>query len=1175
MHHPLTRQQTRDSLHSWWSDRNPVGPTIDLHAAAKPLMRFMYRRDALALIAKNRGIPLSSEDMDIYSSYLAYKYVSSSTKTAILVELETRLDSEDDARAVADSFVLHLADEFLSSSDTPICKSMCRILGLLAHRETAIPAILRWTPCKQLVSLLSAVDIEVVMGAAETLSSIAQCVEGAQAIADAKVFDSFAKLLESPNEKVQKWPREIMGELVRHDTTARAATGAIVSLLRSRNITVTKCAANVVDHIITFPLGAQALVAENILDAVAPLLDDNPMRDSQMRDWTCRMLKILAAEPATVTVVSAHLVVVCRHGNSELVESAAEVLSSISISPGGARATVDANVLECVHTLLQSPSTGVRKWTCDMLRQLVHHTTTAEAAVDHIAYLLRSKDPKVVENAARILYQSADSFGSAQAIMDTNVLQCVSDLLQSQETGVRKWTWSLLDESARHEITTRAAVEQMVSLIRGDDVRLVRDAAHRLWQTSKSPAGAQAAVDAHVIEYLPALVESPNAWIQRFTLGLLEELVRHESTASVAICEIISLCRIPAVTTSAIHMLDHILASPHGAQTLVDAKILDSTDVLLVNSQTLDCTCEMLKRLADQPSMTKLVLERLVFLLHPGNLDVVIGAAKALNWIAKSPEGANAALDANVLEFFPALLELPHARVWIGTWDIVETLLRHQLATKPIAQYIVSLFSGGRLAQTNLKHAAQILGGIISAPQGDVALMDIDMKAAVRQLVLLLRHDKYDVVLGAAKVLCSIATSPEGANAALDANILECFFELLELPHARVWIGTWDIVKTLLRHQLAAKPIAQYIVSLFRGWRLTKTKLKHAAHILDDIIRAPQGDVALMDIDMYGCVAVLLQLPNNASPTWYWMWWKLRKVASEQPTTKAVVGQLVLLLRHDKFGVAEDAAKVLCSIATSPEVAQAVVDLDCVVELLDSANTGVKVWTCELLANAAYPQSARDRALRVKPCMQLVSLLRDRDPVVVERSARTLSRIARVEEGAQAAVDAKVLDCVEELLDSPNTMVCLWTSKILGELALHKAIVPAILAVNPCPQLVFLMQHTAGVSGSTSDYCPVRTAALSALTRISESPDGAAAVAGTQFMVYASDLTDHEINNCEGSCGEHTRAPRNTEDYDPYGQRDFAAALPLPHAAAVNFAAVVEYTLNTPPGPQLPWHCIP
>ncbi|KAJ7443568.1 armadillo-type protein [Mycena latifolia] len=854
MHHPLTRQPTQDSLHSWWSDRNPVGPTIDLHAAAKPLMRFMYRRDALALIAKNRGIPLSSEGMDIYSSYLAYKYVSSSTKTAILVELESRLESEDDARAVADSFVLNLADEFLSSSDTAICKSMCRILGLLAHRETAIPAVLRWNPCQQLVSLLSAVDIEVIMGAAETLSSIAKCAEGAQAVVDAKVFDSFAELLESPNEKVQKWLREIIGELIRHDTTARAATGAMVSLLRNGNLTVTKRAANIVDHIITSPLGPQALVAGNILDAVARLLED-----SQMRDWMCDMLKVLADQPHTMAV-AAQLVMLCRHKNSNVVESAARVLSSISTSPGGGRAVVDADVLECVDTLLKSSSAGVLKWTCDMLRELVHHATT----------------PTVL-----------------------------------------RWN----------------PCPQLVSLLSAVDIEVIMGAAETLSSIAQCAEGAQAVVDAKVLDCFAELLESPDERAHQWPGELVGELVLHDTTAQAA-----------TVTKRAANVVDHIITSPLGAQALVAANVLDAVARLLADSQMRDWTCDMLEVLADQP---------------------------------------------------------------------------HTMAV-------------------------------------------------AAQLVMLCHHYDSNVAESAAKVLSSISTSPGGGRAVVDADVLECVDTLLKSPRTGVLKWTCDMLRKLVHHATTAEAAVGHLASLLRSTS-----------------------------DMMSGTALF-------------------PFRSEDPNVKVVKNVARILYAdvetsHDSSDVVEAAARFLDSIATSPDSAQAVVDgdlLDCVVKLLDSPNSGVKVWTCELLAKAAYHQSTRDRVLRVKPCVQLVSLLRDQDPVVVERSARTLSRIARVEEGAHAVVDAKVLDYVEELLDSPNTMVCLWTSKILAELARHGAIVPAILAVNPCPQLVSLMQRTARASDSTSDYFPVRTTALSTLARISETSDGAAAVAATQLMAYALDLKE-------------------------------------------------------------------
>jgi hypothetical protein len=71
---PLTRQETRTSVFSWWSDRNPLlkGPTINLHAVAKPLMKFMYHRQALDFIRKNEDSPISATTLEIYASYFPY-----------------------------------------------------------------------------------------------------------------------------------------------------------------------------------------------------------------------------------------------------------------------------------------------------------------------------------------------------------------------------------------------------------------------------------------------------------------------------------------------------------------------------------------------------------------------------------------------------------------------------------------------------------------------------------------------------------------------------------------------------------------------------------------------------------------------------------------------------------------------------------------------------------------------------------------------------------------------------------------------------------------------------------------------------------------------------------------------------------------------------------------------
>ncbi|KAJ6453362.1 hypothetical protein C8R45DRAFT_945197 [Mycena sanguinolenta] len=68
---PLTRQRTLESVLSWWSDSNLIGPNLDLHAAAKPLMRLLYHRAVLKFIANPRDV-LTRDDVDIYCSYLAY-----------------------------------------------------------------------------------------------------------------------------------------------------------------------------------------------------------------------------------------------------------------------------------------------------------------------------------------------------------------------------------------------------------------------------------------------------------------------------------------------------------------------------------------------------------------------------------------------------------------------------------------------------------------------------------------------------------------------------------------------------------------------------------------------------------------------------------------------------------------------------------------------------------------------------------------------------------------------------------------------------------------------------------------------------------------------------------------------------------------------------------------------
>ncbi|KAF7304184.1 hypothetical protein MIND_00650500 [Mycena indigotica] len=89
----LSRTTTIPSIHSWWSDSNPTGATLNLHAAAKPLMRFMYERQALKLIHTKGTEELTQTMFVEYLSYLIVPYLSDFTKSRIFGEIWAKIST--------------------------------------------------------------------------------------------------------------------------------------------------------------------------------------------------------------------------------------------------------------------------------------------------------------------------------------------------------------------------------------------------------------------------------------------------------------------------------------------------------------------------------------------------------------------------------------------------------------------------------------------------------------------------------------------------------------------------------------------------------------------------------------------------------------------------------------------------------------------------------------------------------------------------------------------------------------------------------------------------------------------------------------------------------------------------------------------------------------------------
>ncbi|KAJ7458077.1 armadillo-type protein [Mycena latifolia] len=864
MHHPLTRQPTPDSLHSWWSDRNPLGPNINLHAAAKPLMRFMYRRDALAFIAKTRGIPLSSKDMEIYSSYLAYKYVSSSTKTSILKELQTRVESKNDACAVADSFLLHLVDEFLSSPDPEIRRPMCRILAVLARRETTVPAVLRREPCPQLVSLLHDRDNEVISSAAQTLYGLAKWPEGAQAAVDANVLGCLAELLESPHDQFRKWPCDMLAELARQETTARAVIGALLSLLRRGNLIVIRRAAKILERVATSPDGAQAAADANMGVCISELLESPNIL---ARRWTCTMLEEMAGG-ANLTLGSLclqccpQLISLLRDQDFEVILMASKALCRMASSAHGAQAVVDANVLDFMPKLIDSPSAGVRKWAWVILEELLRHDITARAAVGNMVYILRSGSIAGLQNAAQILSHKIKSPEGAQAALDADILECVLQLIGSPGSEVRQRTWDILEELAHHESTAGPALGQVIFLLRNPTVPPKR-AMDILNNTITSPQGAQTLVYARILECVPGLVELRSAGVRRWTWDTLKVLAHHETTARPAMGAVLSLLRSgnPSVIQNAAQILYQTTRSPGGVQAAVDANLLECVPSLVqsTNAVVRRWTWDTLEMLARNKITAVPAMEQVVFLLRNGDPGAILSAVQILYQMTKTSEGAQAAVDANALACVPGLVESPNALIHAWVWDALEDMLYHDTTASRALRQVISLFCDSN--STVHKRAAAVLSDFIVSPRGSQILMNPNMRdcatillelpnaesptwewrwkmlaklsletptdpALLYQLVLLLRHENsVDVVSGAAKILYWIATSPAGAQAIVDANALAYVETLLKSQDTAVKIWTCELLAKLAGHTSSGDPgwqarLCRQLVYLLRWVKL-------------------------------------------------------------------------------------------------------------------------------------------------------------------------------------------------------------------------------------------------------------------------------------------------------------------------------------------------------------------
>ncbi|KAJ7761739.1 armadillo-type protein, partial [Mycena metata] len=541
---PLTRQRTPQSLYSEWSN-SYLGATLSIHALAKPLMKFMYHRAVLNLIKRQKGVPLSAETMEIYESYLGWKYVTETTKTFILRELQERAQAEAEAHIVANFLVLY--DILLDSTSDAIRRWTFWILGKLAGHPSTRGAVVAVRPCARLVTFLGDSNEDIVECACYALSHICADVDGARAVVEAGVLQIVKQLLESPEAEVRGWTSWLLAQLAVHPSMRQAVVAVqpcpqLVALLGDSNGNIVESACYALSHICVNLDGARAIVEAGVLKTAKQLLKSP---EAGVRRWTSWLFAELAVHPSMRQAVVAiqpcpQLVALLGDSNKDVVESVCYALSHICADLNGARAVVKAGMLETLKQLLKSPAAQVRKRTSWLLSELAGHSATRQAVVavqpcSQLVALLGDSNEDVVKGSCSALFYICVDLDGARAVVKAGVLETAKQLLKSPDAEIHKCTSWLLARLAVHPSTRQAVVAvqlctQLAALLGDSNEDVVKGGCSALFHICVDLDGARAVVKAGALETVKQLLKSAEVGVRKRTCWLLARLAGHSST---------------------------------------------------------------------------------------------------------------------------------------------------------------------------------------------------------------------------------------------------------------------------------------------------------------------------------------------------------------------------------------------------------------------------------------------------------------------------------------------------------------------------------------------------------------------------------------------------------------------------------------------------------------------
>ncbi|KAK7043495.1 armadillo-type protein [Favolaschia claudopus] len=512
MWHGLAEPPQRpESIHSWWSDSMSIGPTISIHAAARPLMRLMYHRQVRRFIKQTQDTRLSAEHMEICLSYLAYKYISTATKSLILEELDTRVTSHRDVEAVHDSLEkrISLVSELLAS---PLSKIRLHTWNIL-RATTPSDSLMSWVSLPQIFSASSDADPEICTAAR---FAFIKCVRTSEALC----WDYLAHDKNMNNGK-RLILNELDGIVLQEDAEKIASSFAlrwslVAELLHSRdpgighhtwNIiqgaissytqTTIKCLSNPNPQIRESAQGTLTLIVETSDDSLESLIKSVP--DPYLQ-WSLVAELLRSREPAIrrhawnaiqgdISSYTETSIESLSNPNPQIRESARSTLASIVETSDDSLETLIESVPDpylrwsLVSELLRSREPGIRRQTWNIIQGAIspYTQTTIESLSD--------PNPQIREIAQStltlIIEMSNDSLETLiESVPDPFLQRLSRDIIRR-----------ILIQLETTETTTQVAA------MKGDALTLAR--------LSYSLKGARAICAADFVKYAPKFLNDP------------------------------------------------------------------------------------------------------------------------------------------------------------------------------------------------------------------------------------------------------------------------------------------------------------------------------------------------------------------------------------------------------------------------------------------------------------------------------------------------------------------------------------------------------------------------------------------------------------------------------------------------------------------------------------------